>query len=492
MAYEINIHVNKNGKLETEELPLSISVYRESKRVKLLFEVDEEIDSTYHYIKLTHARVAYLYRVHDNEFEIPKAVTAYEGRWEISFVACDEVASSDSTITANYIYASEPIVADVTRGNLGIIHTSEEFKLLSQLVEGTFDHFEIPSGVTYITENFLADATNSFEVYIPATVTTIEAHAFYQSGCTHIEFEPGSALATLEANALYRIENLDDITFPASLSSWGNYNLSYCGCEYIYFEANSNLRSLSSYSFWNIPNLKKLRLPDRLTSFTGGTAVVKGCPLLNEIWFPNTINVPIPLESIQECPSLTKISLQSNFNVNANFGNCTSLTRESVIQMFRNLKDLSGAASKVISLHVSVVDRLEDEDLDIATDKNWTIGIVGGVDPLKNKSFYYQNSTTNLYIDFGEGIGCISSDTLDATVNFTYEYLSDTTFAITLTGDYVESRFAGYRPAPVGERYNDTGVISFSSGEVSTIKIKTYSANNVGTNRTFSLVREEE
>ena len=40
MAYEINIHVNKNGKLETEELPLSISVYRESKRVKLLFEVD--------------------------------------------------------------------------------------------------------------------------------------------------------------------------------------------------------------------------------------------------------------------------------------------------------------------------------------------------------------------------------------------------------------------------------------------------------------------
>ena len=125
MAYEINIHVNKNGKLETEELPLSISVYRESKRVKLLFEVDEEIDSDYHYLKLTHARVSYLYRVHNNEFEIPKAVTAYEGRWEISFVACDEVANSDSTITANYIYASEPIVADVTRGNLGIIHTSE-------------------------------------------------------------------------------------------------------------------------------------------------------------------------------------------------------------------------------------------------------------------------------------------------------------------------------------------------------------------------------
>ena len=75
--------------------------------------------------------------------------------------------------------------------------------------------------------------------------------------------------------------------------------------------------------------------------------------------------------------------------------------------------------------------------------------------------------------------------------NITYEYLTDTTFKITLVGDYVEDRWGGYRPAPVGERINETGIITFSSGEVSSIKIKTYSANNVGTNRTFSLVREE-
>ena len=67
-----------------------------------------------------------------------------------------------------------------------------------------------------------------------------------------------------------------------------------------------------------------------------------------------------------------------------------------------------------------------------------------------------------------------------------------TSFKINLVGDYVESSWAGYRPAPVGERENDTGVITFSSGEVSSVKLKTYSANNVGTNRTFNLVREEE
>ena len=126
MAYEINIHVNKNGKLETEETPLALSVYRESKRVKLIFDVDEEIESTYNYLKFTHAKASYLYRVHNYQFEVPKAITAFEGRWEMSFISCDEVANSDSTITADAIYASEPIVADVLRGNLDIIRTTEE------------------------------------------------------------------------------------------------------------------------------------------------------------------------------------------------------------------------------------------------------------------------------------------------------------------------------------------------------------------------------
>lgn len=490
MGYEINIHVNKNGKLETDELPLELSVYRESRRVKLIFDVDEEIDSTYHYLKFSHKEVAYLYRVHDNEFEIPKAITAYEGRWEVSFIACDEVANSDSTITANYIYASEPIVADVLKGNLGILHNSEEFTLLSQLVEGTFNHFEIPSGVTYICENFLASATNEFTVYVPYTVTTIKQHAFYDSGCTSITFEEGSRLTTLEANALYRITNLENINFPASLSTWGNYNLSYCGCEIVTFGANSNLRSLSSYAFWNITGLKKLYLPDRLQSFSGGTAIVKACPLLNEIWFPNTINTPIPIEAIQECPLLTKITLQSNFNVSANFGNCTSLTKESVVAMFRALKDLTGSASKVISLNSVVIDRLTAEDKAIAEDKNWSIGEVGGQDIVAGKSFHYENSSISIDLDFGEGIGSLSYT--GAAVNFTYEYLTDTTIKITLNSNYDESAWGNYKPAPLGTFENSDCVITLSSGEASAVKIKMYSNTGTGTNRTFSLVTSGE
>ena len=58
------------------------------------------------------------------------------------------------------------------------------------------DHFEIPEGVSYITSYFLAHATNEFVVSVPYTVTAIEDHAFYESGCTRIDFEEGSQLAS--------------------------------------------------------------------------------------------------------------------------------------------------------------------------------------------------------------------------------------------------------------------------------------------------------
>lgn len=122
-----------------------------------------------------------------------------------------------------------------------------------------------------------------------------------------------------------------------------------------------------------MPNLKKLYLPDHLTSFTGGTAVIKNCPLLNELWIPNTVNVAIPQNSINECPVLSKITLQSNFNVSANFSNVTALTRETMIAMFRALKDLTGAGAKVLTLGSTNLARLESGDIDIALNKNWSI-----------------------------------------------------------------------------------------------------------------------
>jgi len=373
MAYEINIHVDKIGKLITSEFPLTISVFKESKRVKLNFTIDAEIDSEYHYLKLTHQKTNYLYRVHDNTFEILKAVTAWEGRWEFSFICCDEPANSSNVITANYIYASEPIIANIARGNLGNNSTTEEQNLLRELVEGTFDEFEIPNTATYIGSYFLSNSAQSFKLIIPSSVITIKDRILYDSGCNQIIFEDGSQLRTLEDYAIYRIANLADITFPKSVDTWGKYNLGSCGCGIVRFEAVSNLRSLGSYAFWNIPNLTKLYLPDRLQTLAGGTAVIKSCPQLNEVWIPNTVTSAIPATAIQDCPLLNKITLQSSFNVSANFSNVVNLTKETIVLMFQALKDLSGAGAKVLILGAANLAKCTQAELDIALNKNWSL-----------------------------------------------------------------------------------------------------------------------
>lgn len=373
MSYEINIHVDKTGTLITNDFPLTISVFKESRRVKLIFTVDTEIDSEYHYLKFTHQKTNYLYRVHDNAFEIPKAVTAWEGRWEISFICCDEPSNSSNVITANYIYASEPIIANIARGNLGNNSTTEEQNLLRELVEGTFDEFEIPNTASFIGSYFLSNYAQAFKLIVPSSIITIKDRILYDSGCTKIIFEEGSQLKTLEDYAIYRIANLGDITLPKSIDTWGKYNLSSCGCGIVRFEAVSNLRTLGSYAFWSIHNLTKLYLPDRLQTLSGGTAVIKSCPQLNEVWIPNTVTSAIPATAIQDCPLLNKITLQSNFNVSANFSNVVNLTKESIVLMFQSLKDLSGAGAKVLTLGVDNLAKCTQAELDIALNKNWSL-----------------------------------------------------------------------------------------------------------------------
>ena len=116
---------------------------------------------------------------------------------------------------------------------------------------------------------------------------------------------------------------------------------------------------------------------------------------------------------------------------------------------------------------------------------------MGANDPLAGKFFHYENSSISIDLEFSVGFGCIMIEA--NAVNFTYEYLSDSTFKIDISGgDYIPSAWGNFMPVPVGEVINDTGVITFSSGEVSSVKLKTYSANNVGTNRTFSLVRGDD
>ena len=155
--------------------------------------------------------------------------------------------------------------------------------------------------------------------------------------------------------------------------------------------------------------------------------------------------------------------------------------------MFRNLKDLSGGATKVITLHQTVLDLLTSEEMDIALDKNWSIGSVDPNNVLSGKTFIYTNSTTEIVLSFTENSHTGHMFYNGNDIGFQFDYDSSSTFTFVVDAGYNAEQWGSYRPVPAGQNYNSDCSITFSSGNPSSVKIKMYNANNTGTNRTFNL-----
>ena len=139
-----------------------------------------------------------------------------------------------------------------------------------------------------------------------------------------------------------------------------------------YFHSNSKIETLGSYALWE-NNIEEIYLPANLKTLSGNTYVIKNCESLCYLWIPNSITTPIPANAIYGCTSLETIELEEDFNVSANFSNCTNLSAVSIVSMFHSLKDLSGTTAKTLTLGATNLAKVTDQDLDIALDKNWTI-----------------------------------------------------------------------------------------------------------------------
>ena len=72
------------------------------------------------------------------------------------------------------------------------------------------------------------------------------------------------------------------------------------------------------------------------------------------------------------CIDLTKISM---LNIGASFDIhwSTKMTREALLEVLGNLKDLTGQTSKTLTLGSTLLNKLTEEDKLIATNKNWTL-----------------------------------------------------------------------------------------------------------------------
>lgn len=370
--HEIKIKINGDGTVDTgSKTRLRIGVESEVNRVKFIFDVDSTIEGTYHYIKFLRDDISYIYRVHNKEIVINKSILVKSGIWLFSFISTDAVIVNKQ-LTGSYGFISEPTEAVVLDGILTVGRRTEESEALDIIYGMNFSELRIPDSVPSIGDYFMYESRKTFTLHIGAGVKSIGGYTFYKAVIPTLTFSLESQLQTLSDYAFYNITFENEICIPASVETWGKHCFQYATAPTIMFEKNSKLTALGSYAFWNLSTLE-IYLPDNLKTFSGNTYVIAHCNDLEYLWIPNTITTAIPANAIMSGNNIRTIELQSGFNISANFSNCTNLTADSIEKMLYSLKNLSGTTAKTLTLGATNLAKLNDSQIAIATNKNWTL-----------------------------------------------------------------------------------------------------------------------
>ena len=132
----------------------------------------------------------------------------------------------------------------------------------------------------------------------------------------------------------------------------------------------SNVTSMSNM-FYSCPNLTTIPQLDT-SNVTSMESMFYFCTNLTTVPQLDTSNVTNMNSMFTYCPNLTKISML-NIGANLSISFCTKMEREALLEVLGNLKDLTGQASKRLTLGSTLLNKLTDEDKAIATNKNWTL-----------------------------------------------------------------------------------------------------------------------
>ena len=202
------------------------------------------------------------------------------------------------------------------------------------------------------------------EVIIPQTIKNIKAYALYLSRIT-------------------------SLTIPKNIETIGVYALSYSSIESLTIE-NANVEWGSAFRFCS--SLKIINFPNGIRSIPGyalgsagieslmipqGTEKLGGyclgsCNKLHTLHIPSSVSQIEP-SALERCTALADVTLGDGFNASRLDLHWCPLTVESMVQILGALANNTGTTAKTLTLGTTNLEKLTDEQIAIATNKNWTL-----------------------------------------------------------------------------------------------------------------------
>lgn len=223
---------------------------------------------------------------------------------------------------------------------------SETNETLKALIDRSITRIEFPDGITSIGVRAFSDCTNLLYANIPDSVTAIRANAFY--GCTNLqEVILPSGLSVINAYTFYENYNLQTINMPSSLVRIETGVFVRCN-SLTNITLPSGVQYIRNQAFYDCSGLKTISIPNSTKEFGD--------------------------RCFGLCSSLENVVLESGFNASGLDVSASSLfSVDTLVSMLNALADLTGQQAKTLTLGSTNLAKLSNEQIAIATQKNWTL-----------------------------------------------------------------------------------------------------------------------
>ena len=227
------------------------------------------------------------------------------------------------TLTNKGVTATADETTTVLVDKVSDISGVSDDSILASLIDRSIKSITIPDSVTSIGNSAFSNCNSLTSIIIPDGVTSIGNSAFYNcNSLTSIIIPDG--VTSININPFSICDHISSITISNSVTSIGNGAFSYCR------------------------RLVSITIPNSVTSIG------------NSVFYL--------------CSSLKNVTLGDGFNANnLNLSPSNLYTQETILQWLNALADRTGQAAYTLTIGATNLKKLTEEDIAIATAKNWTL-----------------------------------------------------------------------------------------------------------------------
>ena len=230
----------------------------------------------------------------------------------------------------------------------------------------------IPEGTTTIAEEAFKSCEVIKEVVTPNSVTEIQPKAFMD--CSRLKkatiVSNSATEFTLRMGIFSQCYNLEEVALPNSIRVINAFTF-YKNYKLRSINMPDNLIRIETGAFFQCNSLTNITLPSGVQYLR--TQAFYDCRGLKTISIPNSTK-EFGDRAFSLCSSLENVTLESGFNASGlDLSASTLYSVNTLVAMLNALSDRTGLEAYTLVLGSANLAKLSNEEIVIATQKNWTL-----------------------------------------------------------------------------------------------------------------------